>query len=191
VEDVLLSIPASNLRRCVSLGSKSSPESIVCLLSLVGDILELSCPEWPLSFIQRLPVPGFENLQRLTLARIPFTTGTVIDALLAMRQLSHIADTHSDVHSDFPAPLFKEGLVKLLTHKALERMVFGWIPSPHRNRSVQRDECERFHRDLKASLPTNHQTKLIFVMYGWRRDRRSEMWLVHRILDGTIWELEC
>jgi hypothetical protein len=179
--DVLSSTPA--LRRCISLGWKSSLEPILQLLP-AGDILELSCPELQISIIQKFH--GFENLQRLALARIPFMFRSVVDALLSLRRLSHIADAHFNFVA-MPDPAYKEGLIKVLKLEALKRMVFGWIPWRNREKELQRDECEAFHQQLKASLPRNDQPKMVFVMYGSRGDR---MWIVDRILDGTIWEME-
>jgi hypothetical protein len=181
---VTSSTPA--LRRCLFVGS-NSPEPILPLLP-ASSISDICFPERTAAVILKLQ--GFENLQRLTLAHIPFMNRTVVDTLLSLQRLSHVTFVHFSPEQYCPIPGFKDGVIKVLKHRALRRIVFAWEPWAH-NYSLprERDLCEEFHQQLEESLPTYNQPTIVFVMYGMQ-NRKRKKWIRDRILDGTIWELE-
>ena len=135
----------------------------------------------------------FENLERLTLETISFHRHHVVDAMAAMPRLTHIAVRTGFYLGHAARTGYEQGIVRLLARTNLKRMVIGWNMATW----IQRESINGFtsRQQLLASLPANDLRKVVFLVFGHGTfgdtPERDSGWFTDRVLDGTVWELEC
>jgi hypothetical protein len=124
---------------------------------------------------------SFVHLERFAALSVNFGDTSIVDALLSVPRLTHV------ILSDWVpehSVLFEwlDGLVKVLAHPNLKRIMLGWLAF---GRGPEIMACE----DVLTSLPDSIQAKAMLFMHGYQ-DRIYPGWLVDQIVDGTIWEIK-
>jgi hypothetical protein len=135
-------------------------------------------------------VHKFANLERLTVTYIPFADHQAVDALMAMPRLTHLAvcDILAPNMNFNKKADYEGGIVRLLTHANLKRLVGGWTLFNQTTRSNELEGLDRLYKLLLASLPANHAPKVVFLLFDILM--RSVRWFQVLVVNGTVWELE-
>jgi hypothetical protein len=159
------------------------------VMPVLGTVSELAYPE---QHFYTFPVDNLQtsvNLERLIMASIIFRHSYVVDALIAIPRLTHIAVSKFTPDQIFVNKSgYQTGIIRLLTHTTLKRIVCGWIWENWGSDKFPLNP-QSFHKSLLGTAPDNSRVEVVFLMYGAPRGRNME-WFTDRIVDGTVWELD-
>jgi hypothetical protein len=184
MRDILSSTSA--LRRFISSGS-----TWASMLPPLATVLELAYPQQHFYNFRIDNLHAFENLERLTLASMLFKHRYVVNALVAMPRLTHIAVSRF-IPSDFYSNKsnYQKGVIRLLTNTMLKRIVYGWILEDWSLEPPTFVDIDPHghHEELLGPLSENIRAEVVFLMYG--SSKRDMEWFTDRIIDGSIWELD-
>jgi hypothetical protein len=159
------------------------------VMPVLGTVSELAYPE---QHFYNFPVDILHvsvNLERLIMASILFRHSYVVDALVAMPRLTHVAvSKFMPEHMFLNESGYQTGIIRLLTHTTLKRIVCGWIWDNWGSDKLPFVNPQDLHQRLLGTAPDNSEVEIVFLKYGVRG--RNMEWFTDRIVDGTVWELD-
>jgi hypothetical protein len=177
VREIASSANMPTLRRYLRRGFTDLPE----MLQPHDNVSEVYYPSCRMNIRSIRHLGSFVHLERFSALSINFEDTSIVDALLSVPRLTHVI--LSEWIPEQPV-LFEwlDGLVKVLAHPNLKRMMLGWFAFASGPETMA---CE----EVLMSLPDSIQAKAMMFKHGYE-DRRYPGWLIDQIVDGTIWEME-
>lgn len=150
---------------------------------------QASYPELGFTPEKSVEAPCFDHLQRVAMSHTFFHGPGIVDALLQMHRITHLAVCSVNAGSVL-LPIdqhYVSRIASLVTRAtSVERFLFGL------NGTVSLEDSEPlavWANKLRAELSETLGKKLIFIEYGTVDGVRGSSWFLDRVADGTLWDM--
>jgi hypothetical protein len=136
-----------------------------------------------------IEAPCFDHLQRVAMSHTFFHGPGIVDALLQMHRITHLAICSVNAGSVL-IPNDHDYIVRIATlvtrAVSVDRFLLGL------NGTVSLEDSEPlavWAAKLRAELSETQSRKVVFIEYGTLDGARGSSWFLDRVADGTLWDM--